>query len=177
MFFPEKGNCEEFRVKICPVCKQTYSDENINFCLNDGNTLVRASDDAPPTIFMDQARSTNQNWTGMPTDQQWQNQPVTNAQSFGVQGQNQGFTVGGQNQTLAVVSLILGISGILLFCCYGGIPLGVGAIITGYLALNNIKQEPMIYSGNGMAIGGIVTGIIGFLATLVIIIIAIFSAR
>lgn len=159
-------------MKICPICNQTYDDDGLNFCLNDGGSLVQKNDDAPPTVFMNQARSTNQNWSEYENNTQWQNQPIANTQPFGVQGQQQ-YIIQGANQTLATVSLILGILGMLLMCCYGGIPFGVGALITGYLALNNINREPMIYGGRGMAIGGMITGVIGLLCTLVFIIIAI----
>lgn len=162
-------------MKICPVCKQTYNDDNLNFCLNDGGTLERIGDDAPPTVFMNQARTTQQNWSEYETNNQWQNQPLANNQNFGVQNQN--FAVQGQNQTLATVSLILGILSIVLICCWGGIPLGTGALVTGYLAYNNINREPHIYSGQGMAIAGIVTGGIGIVLAFFMIISAIFSNR
>lgn len=158
-------------MKTCPLCKQTYNDDDLNFCLNDGSTLVKVNDDPPPTVFMNQARTTNQNWSDYETKNQWQNQPPANNQSYGMVGQNQQFAAEGQNQTLAIVSLILGILGILLtFCCYAGIPLGAGALVTGYLALNNIKKEPMIYSGRGMALGGLITGALGLVFTFIWII-------
>ena len=33
-------------MKKCPICHQTYADDSLNFCLNDGNTLQLAHDDA-----------------------------------------------------------------------------------------------------------------------------------
>ena len=154
-------------MKICQVCKQTYSDDTQNYCLNDGNILEKVGDDAPPTVFMNQARTTNQNWSDYETKNQWQNQPLANNQPYGMVGQNAPLKAEGQNQTLAIVSLILGILGILLtFCCYAGIPLGIGALITGYLATNNIKNEPMVYSGRGMALGGMITGALGLVFTI-----------
>lgn len=33
-------------MKICPNCQSTYTDESLNFCLDDGATLVRAADTA-----------------------------------------------------------------------------------------------------------------------------------
>lgn len=165
-------------MKTCPLCKKNYDDDNLNFCLNDGGILVKVSDDAPPTVFMNQARTTNQNWTDYDANTRWQNQPLANTQPYAVQGQNQQFSVQGQNQTLSTVSLILGILSVLLsICCYGGIPLGAGALITGFLAFNNIKKEPMIYSGRGMAIGGMITGAIGFITTIFWIIFIIATSR
>ena len=47
-------------MKICPTCQQTYADESLNFCLNDGAILVKK--DAPftpqETVFMNQPQTT-----------------------------------------------------------------------------------------------------------------------
>lgn len=50
-------------MKICPRCQKTYSDENLNFCLDDGAVLTQANntgDAVPPTIMTNQARSGGQ---------------------------------------------------------------------------------------------------------------------
>lgn len=153
-------------MKVCQVCDKKYTDDNLNFCLDDGGILNKVNDEPPPTVFMNQARSTNQNWTDYETASPWRNQPLANNQPFGVPSPNQFANVQGSNQVLPTVSLTLGILGIVLSCCYGGIPLGVGALITGYLALNNINREPMIYSGRGMAIAGMATGAVGLVTTI-----------
>ena len=54
-------------MKQCPRCKQTYSDENLNFCLEDGELLTvfayeppaSFADDPPPTVLLSEARVTN----------------------------------------------------------------------------------------------------------------------
>src|SRR5688500_5488632 len=33
--------CHQLAMKICPTCKETYKDENLNFCLADGTTLIK----------------------------------------------------------------------------------------------------------------------------------------
>jgi PAN domain-containing protein len=43
-------------MKICPVCKRTYADETLNFCLDDGSTLSDSSTpdksrSLPPTML------------------------------------------------------------------------------------------------------------------------------
>lgn len=51
-------------MKICPKCQKTYSDESLNFCLNDGAALapaVRTENALPETVFMNQPRSTRPN--------------------------------------------------------------------------------------------------------------------
>ncbi|MFZ1699623.1 MAG: hypothetical protein WBO10_05810 [Pyrinomonadaceae bacterium] len=46
-------------MKICPRCQKTYSDENLNFCLEDGSVLTQASAPAPPpTVMVNQAQPT-----------------------------------------------------------------------------------------------------------------------
>ena len=71
-----------------------------------------------------------------------------------------------RDQALPTVSLVLGIISCLLVCCAGGIYLGLPAAIVGYLAIRNIDSRPDKYTGRGMAIGGMVLGIITFLASL-----------
>ena len=41
-------------MKICPTCRQTYTDDGLNFCLNDGAmlTAVSGQNSPPPTVFM-----------------------------------------------------------------------------------------------------------------------------
>ena len=164
-------------MKICPICKQTYTDVNLNFCLADGGTLTAFKDDPPPTMVMNEPRKTNPNWSNYepPT---YQNQQMAQNQSFGMQGQNQFAQVQGQDQTLPIVSLVLGIFGILLtFCCYMGIPFGLAALITGYLGMNNANNNPMAYGGKNIAIGGMITGGISLLITIgMIVLFVILSA-
>ena len=153
-------------MKVCPVCSQTYTNEEQNFCLNDGTRLDKLVDDAPPTVFMDPPRVTNQgNWQTNEPISPWQNQQNL---------QNQPFMppafVSGKDQTLPIVSLVLGILSIVLICCYGGIPFGIGALITGYLGLNNTNKDPMQYGGRGMAMAGLILGVISLLSSVVFII-------
>jgi len=46
-------------MKICPTCRKTYPDDNLNFCLEDGTVLTLAADDPPATVMMSQPRPTN----------------------------------------------------------------------------------------------------------------------
>ena len=104
-------------MKICPVCNQTYADNNLNYCLNDGGTLTEYMDDAPPTVTLNRARTTQQNWENVQTPTPWQNQPLQQNQTYQpLQQQNQPYhlaRIQGQNQTLPTVSLVLGIFAIM----------------------------------------------------------------
>jgi hypothetical protein len=58
-------------MKICPKCEQTYTDESLNFCLNDGTTLRQSNPGGgalPETVMINQPRPTNLN-------SQFNNQP------------------------------------------------------------------------------------------------------
>ena len=63
-----------------------------------------------------------------------------------------------QTHTMAIVSLIFGILGLVGVCPGLG---SVIALITGYMAKNDIQRDPVNYSGSGLAMGGIVLGWIG----------------
>lgn len=155
-------------MKICPACGQTYTDEQLNFCLNDGSLLKESGDDAPPTVMMNQARTTQPNWenVGQPISP-WQSQPFQQNQPF------MPAIMQGQNSSLPTIALVLGICGLVFGCCYGGIPFGIGAVITGYIGLKNVNENSQLYGGRGLAIGGIVLGAIGLLLSIGIILIAI----
>lgn len=45
-------------MKICPRCQKTYADDILNFCLEDGTVLDQMAGQAPPTIAMNEPRST-----------------------------------------------------------------------------------------------------------------------
>ena len=51
-------------MKICPTCRKTYTDDGLNFCLDDGSVLTIATDVPPETIMMNQPRYTDPNPPG-----------------------------------------------------------------------------------------------------------------
>jgi len=158
-------------MKVCPKCNRSYTDDNLNFCLNDGEFLANYGDDAPPTMVMDAPRITNQtNWQQQPPlgqpMAQWHNQ----AQNISNQPFGTPAFVQSANQTLPTIALVLGILSILLICCWGsGLLLGLGAVITGFLGMKNADNNPLQYGGRGLAIGGLVLGIISVLSSIVFI--------
>ena len=174
-------------MKQCPRCRQTYSDDELNFCLNDGELLTTGvSSEPPPTIFggqnppaadepatilMDKSRVTNPTgWQpgGGPV-QPWQQQAPIFGQPMGY-----GFPRGA-DQTLATISLVLGIISLVAVCCYGGLWLGIPAAGIGFVALRNINSNPSQYGGRGLAIGGIVMGIVTAIITTIHIIVLIIA--
>jgi hypothetical protein len=46
-------------MKICPNCRRTYEDDGLNFCLEDGALLNFVSNEAAPTVVMNEGRPTD----------------------------------------------------------------------------------------------------------------------
>ncbi len=89
---------------------------------------------------------------------EWQNQNT---------GQNTPFQPSGigqsEDKTLAIVSLVCGI--LSLTCC--GAVTGIAALITGYMAKNNVDANPNQYGGRGMALAGMIMGGISLVMTII----------
>ncbi|MFI9639533.1 DUF4190 domain-containing protein [Micromonospora sp. NPDC051925] len=65
----------------------------------------------------------------------------------------------GQQNTLGLLSMILGIAAIPLVCCiYLGIPVGIGAVVTGWLGRQKANQG--LAGNGGQAVAGLVCGAI-----------------
>ncbi len=79
----------------------------------------------------------------------------------------------GENKTLAIVSLISGIVGVL--CCAAGILFGPVALITGYMAKGKIAQEPSVYGGSTFANIGMILGVVGVVLSILVIALNLFS--
>jgi len=79
----------------------------------------------------------------------------------GPAGANMGGAVGGQqSKTLAIVSLVLGVIGLL--CCSLFLP-SLAAVVTGFMARGKASGDPMNYGGSGLAVAGIITGALGLI--------------
>lgn len=152
-------------MKRCPRCDRVYSDDSLNFCLEDGELLAvytdeeptRALRDAPPpTITMDSPRVTDPiGWSPSQPIGQWQGQPASYPQP-----QYQPYMMARtKSQVLAIVSLSLGAGSLVVgWCCSNGLLLAPAGIITGIIAMMQIKKDPQSYGGKGLAIGGIAAG-------------------
>lgn len=161
-------------MKQCPRCQKTYTDDGLNFCLDDGEVLTQMGasswqDDSPPTMVMENPRVTNPtDWASSPPPAPlWQQgpQPPPFAQSF----------VAKRDQTLPTIAMILGILSLPLICCYGGLWLGLPAAVLGFLGMRNADRDPQRYGGRGLAIAGMVMGAVAFLASIVVAIVAIIA--
>lgn len=157
-------------MKYCPKCNETYKDENLNFCLNDGTILNEMSgEDAPPTVMLDASRVTNENLGEQKTSWGEQN---TNFTDFNPQNQQiyqQPFSApaaamgaGDLDKTLPTIALITGIVSLVFSCCYLGIITGPIAVIIGWMGMNNANKNPETYGGKQFALIGMVLGGISF---------------
>ena len=73
-------------MKVCPRCQKTYTDDNLNFCLDDGVVLQQMSGNEPPaTVFMNQPPPTDPRPAvqSQPTMQQQQPAWNTAPQQYG----------------------------------------------------------------------------------------------
>ncbi len=67
---------------------------------------------------------------------------------------------------MAIVALVLGIVG----CCIIPVLPSIAAIVVGALAMKKVKAQPEVYGGNGMALAGLILGILGTIAGILMII-------
>jgi len=157
-------------MKRCPKCGQTYTDSDINFCLNDGELLsrltepsyrspfdepypTRHADESPPTVVLDQSRATNPTGWTPPAS------PPVRYQAPQGQIFSAYQTSASPSQMLPILSLVFGLCSIFVgLCCYSGMLLGPAAIIMGIIGLMQNKNNPELYGGRGFAIAGIATG-------------------
>lgn len=147
-------------MKQCPRCYLTYSDDQLNFCLDDGELLTGfakeppptryADDDAAPTVLLNDARRTNpSNWPAPPPAAWQPNQMQNRAAPFQYRTS--------RDQTIPTVALVLGILSLpMCWCGWLGLP----AVILGFIGKRNADRDGERYGGRGMAIAGMVMGII-----------------
>ena len=90
-------------------------------------------------------------------------------------GQNQPFqpppAAGGPSQGLAIGSLVCGVLSCL--CCVS-ILTGPAGLIMGFIAKKKADEDPAHYGGRGMALAGMITGALGIVLFIVMIVLQIF---
>lgn len=122
-------------MKICPTCRKSYADDNLNFCLEDGSVLTLTSNDPPPTVMMSQPR---------PTD------PVSpfSTQNQGLQssfGNPPQYSMQQPPKKSKAWLWIVGIVGILLLLCGGGF---AGLVLIGMQAERSQANNSTVPSNN-----------------------------
>src|SRR5687767_3479141 len=113
-------------MKICPTCRKTYADDNLNFCLEDGSVLTFGSSEPPATVMMSQTRPTD------PTAV-FQSSPNQGVQStFGHHAQQ--YSPQTAKKSSKAWLWIVGIVGIIVLLCGGGF---AGLVLIGMQANQN----------------------------------------
>lgn len=172
-------------MKRCPTCNRTYEDDALSFCPSDGSSLVKDEPAAPasfdpqatilatppantytPPSFADQPPAND--W-GAQQQQQQGGYPAS--QPLAAQGWGGGIpqqqqmppppmypVAATKQQGFAIGSLVCGITSIV--CCLGLLT-GIPAIVLGYIAMNKEKTDPARFGGKGMAMAGLILGILG----------------
>jgi len=141
-------------MKRCPTCNQTFDEEWLSFCPQDGTTLSpdEVRSEPPPTIMAERVQAPEQpdrglaggyqpQYAGPPFESVWQPPPPP-------------LYAPPQNNGLAIASMITGIASLI---CMGPV-LGIVAVILGGVALSQIKKDPNIAGSKPFAITGVVTG-------------------
>lgn len=107
-------------------------------------------------------------WTPPPApDASWQNQQIGQDTPF--QAPPPG--TGTQSKGLAIGSLVCGILSCL--CCFSVITGPIGVVL-GFIARKKATEDPQNYGGDGLALGGMITGALGFVIGVALIILQLF---
>ena len=121
-------------MKICPRCQKTYTDDNLNFCLDDGVVLQQTSGNEPPaTVFMNQPPPTDPH-AGMqaqPTMQSQQPAWNTAPQQYGAPPAKK------SSKTWMWALLVLGL---VVLICGGGL-VGFFAYVATHVDTNTVASN------------------------------------
>ena len=165
-------------MKRCPTCNQTFQEDWLSFCTNDGTVLVEdqpASAEPPPTIRVSGPETKPLNRPTFDLPGSYAKPPVPYGQPSAPAWQPPPpppvvYKTSPQ-QGLAIASLILGVVSITVgWCCYFGVLTAPTSMIMGIIALGQIKNEPNKYGGRPLAIIGIATSALYFLFLILIVI-------
>lgn len=169
-------------MKRCPSCNNTYTDDSLSFCIDDGSPLVPDAPelesqptailgDPPPTVVMPPPRQTQ--YAPRPSDAPSPPPPYGWAQndsagSLSPPGPAAFTRRPSPQQTLPLISLVAGLVGITFGWICGGWLFGIVAVVLGVVGLIQIKKDPINYSGKPLAIAGLLIGSLVLLINLAI---------
>jgi len=121
-----------------------------------------------PAVMEPDVSSSPAEWTPPPApDASWQNQEIGANTPF----QPPPAGTGTQSQGLAIGSLVCGVLSML--CCVSVITGPIGVVL-GFIARKKATEEPQNYGGAGLALAGMITGGIGFVIGIVLIVLQVF---
>lgn len=131
-------------MKICPTCRKTYTDDGLNFCLEDGSVLSLSRVDAPETLVMHNPQPTSPG--------PGRELPATSPGTFGGQqqgtpsswGDNPQFSMQQPPKKSKTWLWLLGIIGLGVLLCGGGGILFAGLYIYGTPDDPNNPTPPVV---------------------------------
>lgn len=162
---PKKDPFPPFKDTTSPLGEKKDPFQNSAFGLP--QTPLEQSYTPPAPAFNPPPAASQNDWSAPPPVAGWENQEIGQNTPFNppVAGQE------GENKTMAIISLVCGILSCL--CCFS-ILTGPAGVVLGYIAKGNIDKNPSVYGGRGLAMGGMITGGIGTLISIILIILQVF---
>jgi hypothetical protein len=161
-------------MKHCPTCSVNFDDDDLGYCTDDGTPLLAGANPFGPvpqaTQVFDAEPVTQVMSAPRPTEYVAATPPMPAGTPEPYRWAKEGpptwnpppppplYPVRQQQTTVAILSLVFGLASITIGWLCFGLPLGILAIILGFIALSQIKKNPMQYGGKPLAIGGMVTG-------------------
>jgi hypothetical protein len=167
-------------MKYCPQCNRQYNEVWLTFCADDGSLLIEELSPPVDPNWDPKIREPNVT-TASEQETQWlpPREPFMQSEPYAPPAwvapderapmspmspwqppPPPARPITQQSQTLAIASMIIGLLG-LVMGCLGPVP-GIIAIILGWMALSQMKKNPLTASGKPMAIIGVVTGSLTF---------------
>ena len=152
-------------MKRCPSCNQTFDEEWLSFCTQDGTTLIEdagAAREPPATMVSPPPTVPRPEQAGLNLPPAEYGAPVRQYAEQSIQPEWKPppppSYARAQSKSLATASMVLGIISVTVgWMCFGPIP-AIVAIILGLVALSQIRKNPEHFGGQPLAWTGIITG-------------------
>ena len=158
-------------MKYCPQCKRRFDEAWLIFCSDDGTPLIQeltppADPNWDPRIRGTKVKTPDEQETqwlpkDAPLPGSWmapdERPPMSPAPWQPSAPPAQVLRTPQASQGLALASMIVGASGIVLFGCFGPVP-GIVALVLGLIARSQIEKSPDKFTGKPYATAGIIIG-------------------
>jgi Domain of unknown function (DUF4190) len=148
-------------MKSCPTCNQTFDEEWLSFCTQDGTTLIEeaAPAEPPPTVLASSsALASEPKWNPPADNRPPARSPWAAPDPQGWQPPPPPAYMQQQNKSLANAAMVIGIISVTVgWLCLGPLP-AIVAIVLGAIALSQIKKSPDRVGGKQAAWVGVITG-------------------
>jgi hypothetical protein len=148
-------------MKRCPNCNQTFEEEWLSFCTQDGTTLIEeaaAAELQPTVLATSPALASQPNWNSPADNSPEARSPWAAPNPPGWQPPPPPAYLQQQSKSLANAAMVIGIISVTVgWLCMGPLP-AIVAIVLGAIALSQIKKNPDRVSGKQAAWIGVITG-------------------